>query len=99
MCLYSWKENENYTYGFERVRTLSAFVQSVLLISFASRGFVKSFLRVLWPTVIDMDGLLVTSLIGLAVNILGVILLQTEDFGKACYALARASFYCPYRMF
>lgn len=82
LSLFSWTENENYTYGFERVRTLSGFVQSVLLVSFASRGFFTSLRRVFFPTVIEMDGLMVTSLIGLAVNVLGIVLLQTEDFGK-----------------
>jgi cation diffusion facilitator family transporter len=62
-----------YTYGYGRVEVLSGFLNSVLLLLMASHLIAEGCARVMDPPDVKTDNLLLTSVIGLGVNIVGLV--------------------------
>lgn len=69
--------NNQYTYGYGKVETLSGFFNGLLLVYTAFNVFSESIHRMLVPKQIDSSGaLLPVSCIGLLVNLMGLIYFQ-----------------------
>lgn len=67
-----WGANDKYTYGFGRVETLTGFLNAAVLL-FASISILwESVERLYQPQEINTDSLLVVSILGLLVNIVGI---------------------------
>jgi zinc transporter 5/7 len=67
------ERNKSYTFGYERMETLSGFFNAVFLIMIALMIIVDSIIRVFDPVVINSDGLLLVSFLGLVVNMIGLV--------------------------
>ncbi|KAJ3177209.1 hypothetical protein HDU85_005987 [Gaertneriomyces sp. JEL0708] len=67
-----WESNEKYTYGYGRVETITGFVNALALL-FASWNIIwEACERFFDPTEIKTDQLLVVSVLGLLVNLVGI---------------------------
>jgi zinc transporter 5/7 len=67
-----WPSNRSYTYGYERVQVLSGFVNGIFLVFVAIFVLWESVERVLEPPDVNTDRLLLVSVLGLLVNIIGL---------------------------
>ncbi|RHY27454.1 hypothetical protein DYB32_006765 [Aphanomyces invadans] len=68
-----WPCNDRYTFGYDRVEVLSGFVNSLLLVFMAVHFMMEAIERVVEPPTIMTDNLLVTSVGGLVMNVVGLI--------------------------
>lgn len=67
-----WKANKTFTYGFGRVEVLSGFVNGIFLCFIALSIFFKSIKRIISPQEIYTENLLLVSVLGLIVNLIGI---------------------------
>lgn len=67
------KRNKSYTFGYERLETLSGFFNGIFLIMIAMMIIVDSIVRMIEPQVIHTDGLILVAFLGLCVNMIGLI--------------------------
>ncbi|KAF0695349.1 Aste57867_13831 [Aphanomyces stellatus] len=68
-----WPKNDQYTYGYARVEVLSGFVNSLLLVFMAVHFMVEAVERIVDPPTIHTDHLLLTSVGGLIMNVIGLV--------------------------
>lgn len=68
-----WKRNQTYTYGYSRYEFLTGFVNGLLLLFISGYIFIEGFHRVFDPPTIDTNRLLLISILGFLVNLMGVI--------------------------
>ncbi|KAJ3325553.1 hypothetical protein HDV06_003323 [Boothiomyces sp. JEL0866] len=67
-----WDKNRSYTFGFGRVETLTGFINALALV-FASGNIIwEAIERLYSPEKLNTDNLLVVSILGLLVNIVGI---------------------------
>jgi zinc transporter 5/7 len=64
--------DKQYTYGFGRVETLSGLFNGIFLVFIAFNVFCESIERIFEPQMIETDGLLLVSFLGLGVNMIGL---------------------------
>ena len=65
-----------YTYGYKRVEVLAGLFNAVFLVFVAFNVFCESFERLLEPQYIESESLLTISVLGLIINIIGLIFFQ-----------------------
>ena len=64
--------DRNYTYGYGRVETLSGLFNGIFLVFIAFNVFCESIERIYEPQKIETEGLLIVSVLGLGVNMIGL---------------------------
>jgi len=67
-----WSSNDNYTYGYGRVEVLSGFVNGVFLLFIAFSVIMEAISRIYEPPEIHSERLLLVSVLGFLVNIVGI---------------------------
>eukprot|EP00051_Salpingoeca_urceolata_P015259 m.196951 g.196951 ORF g.196951 m.196951 type:complete len:729 (+) comp18340_c0_seq2:183-2369(+) len=67
-----WKPTRTYSFGFERIETLSGFANGVLLVVVALHIAVEGLERLMTPPEVSTDQLMLVSVLGLAVNMVGL---------------------------
>ncbi|XP_037079954.1 zinc transporter 5-like [Pollicipes pollicipes] len=68
-----WKPSKQFPYGYGRVEVLSGFVNALFLLVVAYMVFIEAVSRLLDPPVIKTDRLLTVSVLGLLVNLAGLL--------------------------
>ncbi|KAL7411387.1 cation efflux family-domain-containing protein [Mrakia frigida] len=68
----TWKPNDEFTYGYGRVETLSGFANGVFLILISVFIVFEAVQRIVDPPDMNTDQLLLVSSIGLAINLFGL---------------------------
>lgn len=68
-----WKATRIFSYGFDRVEVLSGFINGLFLVVIATFVFTESLHRLLEPPEIDTNRLLAVSVLGLMVNLIGIL--------------------------
>jgi solute carrier family 30 (zinc transporter), member 5/7 len=82
--------NKQYTYGFGRIETLSGLFNGIFLVFIAFNVFCESIERIFEPQKIETKGLLLVSVAGLGVNMIGLFFFHdhhhapTEEGKSAC---------------
>ena len=64
--------DKHYTYGYGRVETLSGLFNGIFLVFIAFNVFCESIERIFEPQKIETEGLLLVSILGLCVNLVGL---------------------------
>ncbi|KAK5579929.1 hypothetical protein RB653_009618 [Dictyostelium firmibasis] len=67
-----WKQNDKYSYGYGRFQVLSGFVNGIFLIFIAVTILMESIERLLEPPEINTDKLLLVSVLGFIINLIGI---------------------------
>lgn len=67
-----WQANENFSYGYGRVEVLSGFINGIFLLFVAAMVLKESISRFFYPQEVLTDKLLLVSVLGLCVNLVGV---------------------------
>ncbi|KAN0018922.1 hypothetical protein ACTFIU_002124 [Dictyostelium citrinum] len=67
-----WKQNDKYSYGYGRFQVLSGFVNGIFLIFIAVTILMESVERLLEPPEINTDKLLLVSILGFIINLIGI---------------------------
>ncbi|KAM9957170.1 hypothetical protein ACTFIW_008910 [Dictyostelium discoideum] len=67
-----WKQNDKYSYGYGRFQVLSGFVNGIFLIFIAVTILMESVERLLEPPEINTDKLLLVSVLGFIINLIGI---------------------------
>lgn len=67
-----WKPTRVFTYGYSRVEVLSGFVNGVFLVVVSFAVFYEAIGRLVEPPEIKTDRLLIVSVAGFAVNMIGI---------------------------
>jgi cation diffusion facilitator family transporter len=67
-----WPATEQFSYGYGRVKVLSGFLNGVFLLFIGSFVLFESFNRLLAPPEIKSEKLLIVSVLGLCVNLVGI---------------------------
>nr|CAG4649494.1 EOG090X09D3 [Scapholeberis mucronata]SVE93734.1 EOG090X09D3 [Scapholeberis mucronata] len=70
--IIQWKANEHYTYGYERAEVLAGFVNGLFLLFISFFIFSEAVERAIEPPEVKHERLLVVSVLGLIVNLIGV---------------------------
>jgi zinc transporter 5/7 len=78
----SFPANESFNYGYGRIEVLSGLTNCVFLIFVACSIVLESVQRLMRPQQVIGDQLIVVSVLGLLVNLVGVVLLQNQDEGN-----------------
>jgi zinc transporter 5/7 len=65
--------NKKFSYGYERFQTLAGFINGIFLIFIAFYILIESLERIYDPPVIHSEQIIVVAIIGLVVNLIGVI--------------------------
>jgi zinc transporter 5/7 len=73
------KSDSQYTYGYGRVETLSGLFNGIFLIIIAFNVFCESVERIFKPEMINTDGLLLVSVLGFCVNLVGLFFFHDHD--------------------
>jgi len=68
-----WSADKNYTYGYVKVEVLSGLFNGIFLVFIAFNVFCESIERMFEPQHIESGGLLLVSVAGLLVNIVGLV--------------------------
>jgi len=81
--------NKKFSYGYERFQTLAGFVNGIFLIFIAFYILIESLERIYDPPVIHSEKMIVVAIIGLVVNLIGVLFFHEhahfhEDEGHSC---------------
>lgn len=79
----SWRPNTTYTYGYGRYEVLCGFANGVLLMVIAAFIFFEALGRLFEPPDISTDRLLVVSVCGFLVNVVGVIVFSDVGHGHS----------------
>jgi zinc transporter 5/7 len=75
-----WEPNRIFTYGYGRVEVLSGFVNGVFLCFIAMSIMIKSLERLIEPPEIKTERLLLVSVLGFFVNLIGVFAFHSDMF-------------------
>ncbi|KAI8813535.1 cation efflux family-domain-containing protein [Cladochytrium replicatum] len=67
-----WEPNDRFTYGYGRVEVLTGFVNAILLCYASIQILWEAFERMFDPPKLETDQLLVVSILGLIVNLVGI---------------------------
>lgn len=67
------KSNETFTFGYGRYEIVAGLVNGIFLVFIAFSVFVESIERVYDPPTINSDNIIVVSVLGLVVNLIGVV--------------------------
>lgn len=67
-----WEPNKRFTYGFGRVETLTGFINAIALCLASVNIMWEACERLLFPEELKVDNLLLVSVLGLLVNIIGI---------------------------
>ncbi|KAI8806315.1 cation efflux family-domain-containing protein [Cladochytrium replicatum] len=67
-----WEPNERFTYGYGRVEVLTGFVNAILLCYASIQILWEAFERMFDPPKLETDQLLIVSILGLIVNLVGI---------------------------
>jgi zinc transporter 5/7 len=68
-----WKSNKVFSYGYGRMETLSGFINGLFLLTIAFYVFMEAVDRLVDPPHIDTNRLLIVSVGGLVVNLVGIV--------------------------
>jgi len=68
-----WEPNRIFTYGYGRVEVLSGFINGIFLCFIAFSIFIKSIERLIQPQEVSTEKLLLVSVLGLCVNLVGIV--------------------------
>ena len=71
-----WKSNQNYSYGYARAEVLAGFGNSLFLVFISFFMFGKAVERLVEPIEVKHERLLLVSILGFLVNIVGVVIFQ-----------------------
>jgi len=71
-----WKSNEKYTYGYVRAETLAGFINGLFLLFISFFILAESVERLVEPPEVKHERLLVVSILGLLVNLVGIFVFQ-----------------------
>eukprot|EP00124_Ichthyophonus_hoferi_P005557 Ihof_evm1s837 gene=Ihof_evmTU1s837 len=71
-----WPKNERFTYGYKRADVLAGFVNGVFLVFVAFFVFTESIERIMEPPEVNTDRLLLVSILGFVVNLIGIFVFQ-----------------------
>eukprot|EP00123_Amoebidium_parasiticum_P001849 comp13050_c0_seq1/m.8322 comp13050_c0_seq1/g.8322 ORF comp13050_c0_seq1/g.8322 comp13050_c0_seq1/m.8322 type:complete len:406 (-) comp13050_c0_seq1:536-1753(-) len=71
-----WPKNDRFTYGYQRADVLAGFVNGVFLVFVAFFVFTESVERIMEPPEVNTDRLLLVSVLGFAVNLVGIFVFQ-----------------------
>ena len=77
----SIKANSTFTYGYGRFEILSGYINGIFLVFVAFFVFVESVERLFEETEIESDSLLVVSILGFIVNMIGIIFFHDTSHG------------------
>lgn len=72
LVISEWQPNRRYSYGYGRVNILSGFINGVFLVFIACSVFYEAIHRFIEPPQIENDNLLLVSVLGLLVNLVGL---------------------------
>ena len=67
-----WESTSRFTYGFGRIEVLAGFVNAIALILATCGIVIEAFERIFDPVEVKKDNILLVSIIGLIVNIIGI---------------------------
>nr|CAG4646405.1 EOG090X09D3 [Macrothrix elegans] len=70
--IIQWKANEHYSYGYERAEVLAGFVNGLFLLFISFFIFSEAVERAIEPPEVKHERLLLVSIMGLIVNLIGV---------------------------
>nr|CAG4641851.1 EOG090X09D3 [Eurycercus lamellatus] len=70
--IIQWKANEHYSYGYERAEVLAGFVNGLFLLFISFFIFSEAVERAIEPPEVKHERLLVVSILGFIVNLIGV---------------------------
>ncbi|CAL1532421.1 unnamed protein product [Lymnaea stagnalis] len=73
-----WKATRVFSYGFDRVEVLSGFVNGLFLVIIALFVFAEAFARMFEPPEVITERLLIVSVLGLLVNLIGIVAFQSS---------------------
>ncbi|KAH9513268.1 hypothetical protein Btru_034511 [Bulinus truncatus] len=73
-----WKATRVFSYGFDRVEVLSGFINGLFLVIIAIFVFAEAFARLFEPPEVITERLLTVSILGLLVNLTGIIAFQSS---------------------
>jgi len=71
-----WKSNDKYTYGYVRAETLAGFVNGLFLLFISFFIFSEAVERLVEPPEVKHERLLVVSILGFLVNLVGIFVFQ-----------------------
>lgn len=83
-----WKASRIFSYGYDRVEVLSGFINGIFLLIIAIFVFITAIFRLFDPPDINTDRLLLVSVAGLLVNLIGITAFRHTHShgGKACHS-------------
>jgi len=76
-----WKSNEKYTYGYVRAETLAGFINGLFLLFISFFILSEAVERLVEPPEVKHERLLVVSVLGLLVNLVGIFVFQHGGAG------------------
>lgn len=76
-----WKSNENYSYGYVRAETLAGFINGLFLLFISFFIFSEAVERLVEPPEVKHERLLVVSILGFLVNLVGIFVFQHGGAG------------------
>ncbi|KAG9390274.1 Cation efflux protein [Carpediemonas membranifera] len=79
MFMSSKPPNARFSYGFGRIEVLAAYGNSLFLVCVASMLVVKAVARLLQPVAVSTDQLLLVAVLGLLVNLLGLVMIDADE--------------------
>jgi len=77
-----WSSNKQFSYGFSRVEVVCSFSNATLLFFIAYNLFNESISRLIDPPKIGSENLVLVSVLGLVVNLMGLLFVGGDDNGK-----------------
>jgi len=86
----AWVNRNKYSYGYGKIKVMSGFVNAIFLVYIGISVLIESFERILHPPHIHTDQLLVVSVLGLVVNLIGLFffhdahMMSHEAHGTSC---------------
>jgi solute carrier family 30 (zinc transporter), member 5/7 len=72
MVIAEWQPNKMYSFGYGRVNVLSGFINAIFLVFIACSVFYEAIQRFIEPPHVENDKLLLVSVLGLVVNLVGL---------------------------
>ena len=76
IIIIKWKSNEYYSYGYARAGVLAGFGNSLFLVFISFFMFTKAVQRLVEPEEVKHERLLIVSILGFLVNIIGIFIFQ-----------------------
>ena len=67
-----WINKNRYSYGYGKIKVMSGFINAIFLVYIGVSVLIESFERILHPPHIHTDQLLIVSVLGLFVNLIGL---------------------------